>query len=65
MNAVHAIFCRELNELMIDSGRIFKVPPQIARTVSADAPDTRFVKSWAVIFGLIPAHAQVSVLQSA
>ncbi|SEJ63006.1 hypothetical protein SAMN04244572_04712 [Azotobacter beijerinckii] len=65
MNAVHAIFCRERDELMIDSGRIFKVPPQVARTVSADAPDTRFVKSWAVMYRLIPAHAQVTFLQSA
>lgn len=65
MTEVHAIFCRELDELMLDSGRTIKVPPQIARTVSPRFLDTRFVKSWAVMCQLIPAHGEVSVLQAA
>lgn len=61
MTATNALFCQELNELMVDSGRVFKVPEQIARTVTADDPDTRFVKSWAVIHRLIPSDGQVFV----
>lgn len=65
MTEVHAIYCRELDELMLDSGRTIKVPPQIARTVSPRFLDTRFVKSWAVMCKLIPAHAEVAVMQAA
>jgi len=46
---------------MIDSGRTFKVPAQIAATVSKANPDTRFVKSWAVIHRLLPSDAEVTV----
>ncbi len=65
MTQVHAIFCRELDELMLESGRTIKVPPQIARTVSPRFLDTRFVRSWAVMCNLIPAGGEVSVLQAA
>ena len=58
---VIALYCLDLCELMIDSGRTFKVPAQIAATVTRANPDTRFVKSWAVIHRLIPSEAQVSV----
>ena len=61
MSTPSALFCQELNELMIESGRIFKVPEQIARTVSTSDPDTRFVKWWAVIHHLIPREGQVLV----
>lgn len=60
-----ALFCQELKELMIESGRVFKVPDQIARTVSSVNPDTRFVRSWAVIHRLIPSDGQVLVVTEA
>lgn len=56
-----ALYCTELQHLMTDSSRTFRVPDQIAATVSKKDPDTRFVKSWAVIHGLIPREAQVAV----
>ncbi|WP_047229961.1 hypothetical protein [Pseudomonas brassicacearum] len=65
MTAANALFCQELKELMVESGRVFKVPEQIARTVSSSDPDTRFVKSWAVIHRLIPSDGQVSVAPEA
>lgn len=65
MSNVSAFFCHELDELMVESGRIFKVPPQIARTVNPHNPDPRFVKSWAVIHRLIPADSEVLVLVAA
>ncbi len=65
MTQVHAIYCRELDELMLESGRTIKVPVQIARTVSPRYLDTRFVKSWAVMCKLIPSDGEVSILQAA
>lgn len=65
MTAANALFCQELKELMVESGRVFKVPEQIARTVSSSDPDTRFVKSWAVIHRLIPSDGQVLVAPQA
>ncbi|WP_137887455.1 hypothetical protein [Pseudomonas sp. 2FE] len=65
MAAANALFCQELNELMIESGRVFKVPEQIAKTVGGNDPDTRFVKSWAVIHRLIPSDGNVFVMPSA
>lgn len=65
MTAASALFCQELKELMVESGRVFKVPEQIARTVSPSDPDTRFVKSWAVIHRLIPSDGQVLVAPEA
>lgn len=65
MNAAKALFCQEHKELMVESGRIFKVPERIARTVSSSDPDTRFVKSWAVIHHLIPSDGQVLVFSEA
>ena len=50
---------------MVESGRVFKVPEQIARTFSSSDPDTRFVKSWAVIHRLIPSDGQVLVVPEA
>ena len=60
--AVAAYFSKELNELMVESGRIFKVPEQIARTVEPAQPDTRFVRTWAVIHRLIPADGEVLIV---
>ena len=65
MTAANALFCQELKELMVESGRVFKVPEQIARTFSSSDPDTRFVKSWAVIHRLIPSDGQVLVVPEA
>jgi hypothetical protein len=59
-----ALYCPELKELMIDSGRVFLVPDQIAATVKKANPDTRFVKAWAVLHRLIPAPGAVSVLEA-
>lgn len=56
-----ALYCSELQHLMVDSGRTFRVPDQIAATVSKKDPDTRYVKSWACIHGLIPRDAEVAV----
>lgn len=65
MTAANALFCQELKELMVESGRTFKVPEQIAKTVSPAEPDTRFVRSWAVIHRLIPNDGQVFVVPQA
>ena len=59
-----ALYCPELKELMIDSGRVFLVPDQNAATVKKANPDTRFVKAWAVLHRLIPASGAVSVLEA-
>jgi len=56
-----ALYCPELQELMIDSGRSFRVPDQIAATVDPKAANTRFVKAWAAIHKLIPADCDVSI----
>jgi len=56
-----ALYCTELQHLMTDSGRTFRVPDPIAATVGKKDPDTRFVKSWAVMHGLIPREAEVAV----
>ena len=65
MTTANALFCQELKELMVESGRVFKVPEQIARTFSSSDPDTRFVKSCAVIHRLIPSDGQVLVVPEA
>ncbi|HHG4593437.1 hypothetical protein [Pseudomonas aeruginosa] len=65
MTTAKALFCKELNELLVESGRRFLVPEQIAKTVNCADPDTRFVKSWAVIHKLIPADGEVLVLVEA
>ncbi|QCT95427.1 hypothetical protein FEV13_00305 (plasmid) [Stutzerimonas degradans] len=59
-----ALYCPELKELMIDSGRIYLVPDQIAVTVKKDNPDTRFVKQWAVMHRLISPAGAVTVLEA-
>lgn len=59
-----ALYCPELKELMIDSGRTFRVPDQIAATVTSDSLNTRFVKAWAVLHKLIPSSGLVSVLEA-
>ncbi|TLX69660.1 hypothetical protein FAS41_30440 [Pseudomonas nicosulfuronedens] len=61
MTAANAIYCRELSELMVDSGRRFLVPPKIADTVKDRNPDPRYVKRWAVIHNLISSDDEVIV----
>lgn len=56
-----ALYCPELKELMIDSGRVFRVPEPIAATVDQASLDTRYVKAWAVMHKLIPGTASVTV----
>ncbi|WKL67249.1 hypothetical protein Q1Z72_00810 [Pseudomonas qingdaonensis] len=60
----YALYCPELKELMIDSGRTFRVPDPIAATVNPGNLDTRFVKAWAMLHKLIPASGEVSVLEA-
>jgi len=62
MPTANAYFCRSMSQLSVESGRTFKVPPQIARTVSPTNPDPRYIRTWAVIHGLIPPDAKVLVL---
>lgn len=64
-NNVDAIFCMDINELMLESGRTIKVPDQVARTVSSKYLDTRFVKSWAVMNQLVPAHGEIGIFHAA
>lgn len=59
-----ALYCPELKELMIDSGRVFRVPEPIAATVEKETLETRFVKAWAVMHKLIPSTANVTVLEA-
>jgi len=65
MPATKAFFSHASSQLRVESGRIFLVPPQIARTVSPRNPDPRFVQTWAVLHGLIPADGKVLVLGEA
>lgn len=58
-----ALYCPKLKELMVDSGRIYRVPDQIAATVKPSNPDTRFVKAWAAMHRLIPPAGVVSVFE--
>ena len=56
-----ALYCPILRELMVESGRVFLVPEQIASTVNPQNPEMRFVKAWAVMHRLIPAHGLITV----
>jgi len=58
-----ALYVPELKELMIDSGRVYRVPPIIAQTVDAETCNTRFVKAWAVMHRLIASDATVAVFE--
>lgn len=64
MTNLNAIFSLELNELVLDDGRVVKVPDLIANTVSSQDHDTRFVRNWAVMSNLIPIHGEVGVIQA-
>ncbi|MDX1296762.1 MAG: hypothetical protein R3260_00765 [Pseudomonas sp.] len=59
-----ALYCPKLKELMIDSGRVFRVPDPIAATVTPESLNTRFVKAWAVMHRLIPSTGAVSVFEA-
>lgn len=58
-----ALYCPKLQELMIDSGRVYRVPDVIAATVDAETLNTRFVKAWAVMHRLISSEANVAVFE--
>lgn len=61
---LHGIFCLELKELVMEDGRIIKVPDIIANTVDAEEHDTRFVRNWAVMQNLIPMQGEIGVIQA-
>lgn len=60
----HAIYCHELRELMLESGRTFRVPEQLAKSVDG-SNDTRFIKAWAAMNGLVPHDGTISFLERA
>ena len=59
-----AIYCPELRELMLESGRSIRVPEVVAKA-DDDSRETRFVKAWAAMNQLIPAHGFIGVFESA
>ncbi|MFT6464757.1 MAG: hypothetical protein ACJARL_001553 [Halopseudomonas sp.] len=59
-----AIYCPELRELMLESGRSIRVPEPIAKAGS-DTRDARFIKAWAAMHQLIPAGGSIGIFESA
>lgn len=62
--ALSAIYCHELRELMLESGRSIRVPEPIAKSAES-TKDTRFIKAWAAMHRLIPAHGVIGYFEAA
>lgn len=59
-----AIYCPELRELMLESGRSIIVPEAIAKA-GAETKDARFVRAWASMQNLIPVGGLIGIFESA
>lgn len=59
-----AIYCPETRQLMIESGKVYIVPEQIARSFTSTR-DMRFIRAWASMRKLIPAYGEVGYFEEA
>ncbi len=59
-----AIYCPELRELMLESGRVIRVPEAVAKA-GDETKDPRFVKAWAAMNQLIPATGVIGIFEAA
>lgn len=57
-----AIYCPLEQHLMIESGKVYVVPDQIARCFSS-TDDIRFVRAWAAMNRLIPPNGEVGYFE--
>ena len=62
MNTLEAVYLVECQELMLDGGKIVKVPAPVAQTVSPRVLDLRFVKRWATNQKLLTNGADIGVI---
>lgn len=61
MNTLLAVYLVENQELMLQGGVCYPVPPAVAKTVTPAMLDLRFVKRWACMKRLLPDGADIGV----
>lgn len=63
-NTLSAIYCPQERHLMTESGKVYIVPEQVARSFTS-TNDLSFVRAWAALNSLIPSHGEVGYFEEA